>query len=198
MLFIVAAYPATGKSTALAHSVREKVQLFGPDLDPKLREAIRAEKLNEKLSAAEKIANGMWLTYRDLDELEPAEAMPEHLAFHLDLLLLLILQIRPKRLSDLQEGAIPAVFEQFFEHPLIKSYSEIAVNTLFPEFDHVRANWVARYEGVTRHTNPVLSVKNDLILNIADPEGFYRHVTEQWLRVAGERSDFNIVSSLDK
>ena len=117
-MFLVAGYPASGKSTLLASGARGKVEAFGADYGPMFRSIITAKNFDERVTTSEKLDNGMWFTLTDLDALSSMDRLPDSIAFHLDLLFFLIAVIRPKNTAELNSRAVRAAFEELFDHRL--------------------------------------------------------------------------------
>lgn len=197
LLFIVSAYPAAGKSTALHLAMTRGVQLFGPEQHTAFVKALPSQSLDERSATREKLDARMWMTLADLPSLNTMAVQPERQILHLDLLLLLIDRLKPQRLSDLSAQAITATFNGFFAVPAIRSYARIAVNTILPPFHTVQANWARREGSEKIRKSSVLTIKHELITQIPQPEEFYQMVNKAWFVVAGKHADYNAVSYFD-
>jgi hypothetical protein len=141
VLFVVAGYPAAGKSTALGLAASGRATLFPPPFARELAQCLPDEELAESTPTAEKLRRRMWLAYVDSTEFARTEPKPRSAVYHLDLLLHLLNDIRPRAMSDFTDEAIRCSIEAFFTGPFCTPYPERAIITLYPEFLIVRSRW---------------------------------------------------------
>ena len=80
-LFMVAGYPASGKSTLLAHGARGQAEIFGGTFDRTFRKAIGQAEFDERLSTQAKLEKRLWFTLSDVNALEKQAELPDFLVF---------------------------------------------------------------------------------------------------------------------
>jgi len=187
VLYVVAGYPASGKTTALLLSARKGVALFPPPFDRDFRASLPEKVMGQFDPTDEKLRGRMWLHYVDEAAFAVTEAKPEHAVYHMDLLLHLLNDIEPQAMSDFTDEAIRRSFEAFFSGPFCSDYPERAVCTLYPEFLILRSRWGARMGEIEGTTNPTIQHKDQMILGNRGRE-LYRRVMGIWLEVAGAAS----------
>ncbi len=195
--FLLAAYPAAGKTSLLHKCMKDGTPLFGEHFDKRFRSAIRVSEFDEQMSTQEKASRGMWFTLRDIPELNRLQLLPDNLVVHLDLLLLLIKLIRPDVPEEMTAARIEQSFQKFLNLKFFKSYSTMVANTLIPDFAFIASNWAARNHRGSLTESYSLAMKNRIILEIDDPDQFYNSVCRLWQSVIGSRTEFTFVSSWD-
>lgn len=187
MLFVVAGYPAAGKSTALGLVASGRAVLFPPPFAPDFAKCLPDEELVESTPTADKLRHKMWLAYVDSAEFARIEPKPAHAVFHLDLLLHLLFDMRPRAMSDFTDEAIRRAFALFFSGPFCAAYPERAVVTLYPEFLVVRSRWGARMRQLGETDNPIFKMKDQIIMGRHGPD-LYRRILDIWLDFADRES----------
>lgn len=190
MLYVVAGYPASGKSTALELSARRNVKLFPPHLNAGFRDCLPGEVLAEITPTAEKLRHGMWLAYVDSAAFARFAPKPERAVYHMDLLLHLLNDIRPRAMDDLSDEAIRRSFEAFFCGPFCADYAERSVVTLFPDFLVLRSRWGARMGKMGATDNPFMQMKDQIIMG-HNGSDTYRRVMGIWVEMADRASATN-------
>ena len=187
MLYVVAGYPASGKSTALGLSAQKDIRLFPPDIYADFRHWLPSEVLEETTPTAEKLRRRMWLAYIDSSEFARIAPKPERAVYHMDLLLHLLHDIRPRAMDDFTDQAIRKSFEGFFAGPFCTPYAERSVVTLYPDFLVLRSRWGARMGKVGETDNPFMQMKDQIIMGRNGHET-YRRVMGIWAEVADQAS----------
>jgi hypothetical protein len=187
VLFVVAGYPAAGKSTALGLAASGRATLFPPPFARELAQCLPDEELAESTPTAEKLRRRMWLAYVDSTEFARTEPKPRSAVYHLDLLLHLLNDIRPRAMSDFTDEAIRCSIEAFFTGPFCTPYPERAIITLYPEFLIVRSRWGARMRQLGTTENPMFQMKDQIIMGRHGPD-LYRRILGIWLDLAERES----------
>jgi len=187
VLYVVAGYPASGKSTALGLSASGRISLFPSPFERDFKDNLPEEVLKESTATAEKLRRRMWLAYVDGTAFARIEPKPQHAVFHLDMLLHLLFDIRPSAISDITDEAIRRSFEAFFAGPFCAPYPERAITTLYPDFLVLRSRWGARMEEVKETDNPIMRMKDQIIMGRHGPT-LYRRILSIWLDIANEAS----------
>jgi hypothetical protein len=180
MLFVVAGYPASGKSNALGLAASKGIALFPPRYDRDFKACLPGEVLEELTPTAEKLQRRMWLAYVDGPAFARIEPKPQHAVYHMDILLHLLNDIRPRAMSDFTNEAIRGSFEAFFAGPFWSAYAERAVTTLYPDFLILRSRWGARMEKMGETDNPNMQMKDQIIVG-RHGRDLYRRVMTIWV-----------------
>jgi hypothetical protein len=191
LMFLVAGYPASGKSTLLASGARGKVEVFGEAYNPMFGSIITAQSFDERITTREKLKRGLWFSLPDLDALSGMDDLPDSIAFHLDLLFYLIAVIRPKNTAELNSRAVRAAFEELLDDRLFVAYDRIVACTLLPDFELIQQNWQDRLTRGMELDGYVLTAKNDLIVNVPSPAKFYEGICNDWMQVVQQRAQWH-------
>ena len=194
MLFIVAGYPASGKSSLLLFSLLRRAAIFGQSLDAIFRSALRIEKPNERMPSQEKIDRGMWLTLMDLPILQKQPHLSKPIVLHLDLLLLAISTIRPRGPADLKKSALQDCFAAFLNHDALRHFDQVAVNTIQPPIETIASQWLKREKNVDINSNLMVQLKNELILVTPERRKIYDAICDAWLRSVEQKAATSIVT----
>lgn len=160
MLFVVAGYPASGKSTALGLAASKGIKLFPPHYHRDFISCLPDAVLPEITPTAEKLRRRMWLSYSDSIAFGRIASKPQHVVYHMDIFLHLLHDIRPSAMSDFTDEAIRNPFDAFFAGPFCAAYPERAVTTLYPDFLVLRSRWGARMEEMGDTDNPFMQMKD--------------------------------------
>jgi len=120
--------------------------------------------LPELTPTEKKLRRRMWLAFVDVPAFPQIEPKPQHVVYHMDILLHLLFDIRPVSMSDFTDEAIRNSFEAFFVGPFCSAYAERAVVTLFPDFLVLRSRWGARMDGIGETDNPIMQMKDQIIM----------------------------------
>jgi hypothetical protein len=84
-LYIVAGYPASGKTSALWKAARDRQPLFGPDHLAVIPERRAIQFVSETSDTNAKLRAGFWCALRDLPQMNREARLPDRLILHLDL-----------------------------------------------------------------------------------------------------------------
>ena len=163
-LFIVAGYPASGKSTLLREAAKKRLPIFGEENDHALCTPETARAMHENRSTEEKLQLGFWCTLTDIPYLNAQDRLPRILVFHLDLMLAYLCW-REARLTfpSLQQAEYALI--RFFEQPAIARYDRVTTTTLDVSFEELQAHWSYRFRaGLPPNTGSVLAEKNTMFL----------------------------------
>lgn len=193
-VFFLAAYPAAGKTALLHTCMEDGTLLFGKRFDDRFHSAIRVAEFDELMSAQSKAEQGMWITLRDIPELNRLQLRPNNLVVHLDLLLVLIRSIRPNVPEEMTAARIEQTFRKFLNLKFFKSYSTIVANTLIPHFPFIVNNWSTRSHRGSLTESYALSMKNRIIMEMKNPDRFYNSVCRSWRSVIEDRTDHAFVT----
>jgi hypothetical protein len=201
ILFILAGYPSSGKSTLLMHALRNEIPLFGVEYSQLFLNRKIATGANEGDPSLKKLKDGLWFTTQDLDFLSKRRALPNGSIFHLDLLLAVLLQqpIVPL-LSD--ERYVSTLINRYCAHSFFAKFDEVICNTLCPEWDVVaRQNRIRNIASgnVGKALGPIFSVKNALLDETNPRKDTYSAIITAWLHGSlAARSKFSFISSWDQ
>jgi hypothetical protein len=191
VLYVVAGYPASGKSAALGLAAKGRASLFPPPIQRGFMKCLPEEVLAELTPTAEKLRRRMWLTYVDGAAFAQIEPKPQHAVYHLDMLLHLIVDIRPRGVSDFTDEAVRRSFEAFFAGPFCAPYPERAITTLYPDFKVLRSRWRDRMQKIKETDNPMwvanMRMKDQIIMGRYGLD-IYRKILRIWLDIANEAS----------
>ncbi len=187
MLFVVAGYPASGKTTALQLSSRKGIRLFPPPFDRDFQSSLPPKVMGQFVPTEEKLRGRMWLHYVDEEAFARIEPKPRHAVYHMDLLLHLLNDIQPNAMSDFTDEAIRGSFEAFFAGPFCAPYPQRAVATLYPDFLVLRSRWGARMAEVDDTDITTIQHKDQIIMGGHGP-ALYRRVMGIWYKVASDAS----------
>jgi hypothetical protein len=185
MLFVVAGYPGSGKTTALSLAAFKGAQLFPKPFDQRFSACLPEQFMSERSPTREKLAARMWLTCGDEAEFSAIEHKPQDAVHHLDLLMRLMMDVRVRSWDDLDDAAIRRSFEDFFARPIAGAYAERCVVTLYPDFALIRHRWTARMAKYAEAASDQARLKHRLIFGVHSPD-LYRRVMRIWYDVAVE------------
>jgi hypothetical protein len=180
-IFVVAGYPASGKSTLLAQGAMGRAPVFGEEHDGLFRSVCKASGRDERATTAEKLEAGMWFTLADLNALERLDPLPPNLVFHLDLLLFLLAVIRPRELSEINRRSVGGAFRGLLDRKLFRAFDRIVACTLLPDFDLLRGSWQERIDDGMRIEGALLQLKHEMIVKVPDPRAIYEGICHEWI-----------------
>lgn len=192
-IFVVAGYPASGKSTLLAQGTMGRAPVFGEEHDRLFRSMCQPSGLDEEAPTAQKLEAGMWFTLADLNALERLDPPPSNIVFHLDLLLFLLAVIRPRELSEINRRSVGGALRGLLDRKLFKAYDRIAACTLLPDFDLVRSNWQERIDGGMRIEGPLLQLKHEMIVKVPDPRAIYEGIYHEWIEAISQKACHHVI-----
>jgi hypothetical protein len=181
-LYIVAGYPASGKSYCLRTSSREKLPLFGPGSASVLPDLDAIPNVHELSDTATKVNAGFWCTLRDLPHLNKEPRYPNQLILHLDLILAFLVHRRSNRVvPDTVE--IEAAFDRLFARPALQSYDRQMVTTLRSPLEEIQHRWRQRYpSGIPANSSARLVEKDKLIMSCDMAAPVFAATHEAWER----------------
>ena len=163
-LYIVAGYPAAGKSSALWKSAHTGFPLFGNENGSVVPAADTLNGVNEASDAASKIKARFWFTLADLPYLNNRPVPPDQLIFHLDLLLAVIRYRTYGGAVTVTE--MEALFARLFAEPALRAFRQCTVTTLHVSIEEVQKRWRHRFPGgITSKQSRTLASKDRLIMD---------------------------------
>ena len=163
-LFIVAGYPASGKSSSLWKASQTGFPLFGAEHGPVVPGSEALQGVRENSGTAAKLQAGFWVTLTDVRHLNAAALLPRRLVLHLDLLLAYVLhRASGRRISDAID--LDQVFASLFVQTALRDYRQCTVTTLYAPLEEIQRRWRYRYPGgAAANCSKVLAAKDRLIM----------------------------------
>jgi hypothetical protein len=177
-LFLVAGYPASGKSVLLLGWLTGRWNPFG-EQGPPIPVVPRSHNLAERSSAEQKIQAGVWCTLRDIPALSRRTSLPPALIFHLDLLLAYLRYEQPAAAIDPRE--VELAYARLFAEPLFAQVEQIDVTTLETPLAVIQERWKERrpkWEGSGERGN--MMRRKDTMITGADALDTYAIILQGW------------------
>ena len=190
VLFILAGYPASGKSTVLEKALANNWPLFGTRFNHQFQRTRLPPIYPEwRLSGDEILSNGCWFGGRNIGFLNSLERLPDQVVLHLDLLHLATIWDHfppldeealarfPRQASGLSsEIENDSFFALALGHELYRKFEHIIINTLYVPWETNARQWRDRLS-----KNPGLG---DFKAPLFDPtrpmKGGHRELYSSW------------------
>lgn len=158
LLFMLAGYPAVGKSTVLTSALRNRLALFGPKHDALFQSTRIPPRFPEwTLTAEELLAHGSWFSERDVPYLATQRQLPSHLVLHIDLASLASPDPKSPRCPPEVSALLPrtgrslvdvaeheAIYRYALSDPFYARFDHVVVNTLYAPWETIAKQWQDR------------------------------------------------------
>lgn len=194
-LYIVAGYPASGKSSSLWDSARGRVSLFGNDNHSVIPAIEELRDVRENFGTKDKLKSGLWCTLSDVPQLNVEFGLPTRLVLHLDLLLAYLLHRAPGN-SIPEPTEMDAAFGRLLAQPALKRYARITITTLYVPLVEIQRRWRHRYpDGVPAKSSMTLIEKHRLITDGGVAAPLFSAIHDGWERCLASLSGSGALAS---
>ncbi len=191
ILFILAGYTCSGKSTLLRHALARRLPIFGKAFDPVFQSTASRDDPEYAVGLDRALATGTWVSEFQLGLLAKKQSLPEVLVLHLDLVSFVAFPTLPleqdaearryfprndKGLADDAENE--TIYRCFLAHPFFRRFDAVLINTLYESYDVIVPRWQKR-----RSTSQLPSRGRELLFNPDKPRpDIHQSIYRSWLR----------------
>lgn len=161
-LFVLAGCRAAGKTTLLAHALRNRIPIFGKQCDAYFQATNIPSAFPEWAFRPQQILDrGFWFSEGDISFLARVDELPQHVVIHIDLLSLVCRAPRLLKSLAVKSDNLE-VFNAELANPFFRRFDHVVVNTLYAPWEVAATQWHARNRrSGAMHADPMVKILFD-------------------------------------